>query len=92
MTQKETLTLPQRLHGLVRFLPQFEEPSFRFGHWEETKEITPGVLTMPYFSFSAVASKFIRAAYGLGWVRLDFDWPAWAQTPEAVQLRDDAGP
>ena len=28
-------------------------------------------------------------AYRDGWVRPDFDWPAWAQTPEAQRLRDD---
>ncbi len=90
MTHQKTLTLQQHLHGLAAFLPQFEQPGFCFGHWEGGEETEPGVLTMPYFSFSAVASKFIRAAYDLEWVRLDFDWPAWAQTPEAVQFRDDA--
>jgi hypothetical protein len=90
MTQKETLTLPQRLHGLAAFLPQFEQPDFCFGHWAGGEKTESGVLTIPYFSFSAVADEFIRAAYDLEWVRLDFDWPAWAQTPEAAQFRDDA--
>ena len=88
--QKKTPTLQQRLKGLAAFLPQFEQPGFCFGHWEESKEVEPGVFTFPYFSLSRVAYEFGQTVYDLEWVRLDFDWPAWKQTPEAIQLRDDA--
>jgi len=83
--QKKTPTLQQRLRGLAAFLPQFEQPGFCFGHWEE-----PGRPYLPWYSFSRVTDEYIEAAYDLEWVRLDFDWPAWMQTPEAIQLRDDA--
>ena len=83
------LTLKQRLHSLAGFLPRFEDPEFTFGSWSESKEREPGVMTMPYFCFSDAADAFVRAAYDLGWVRTDFNWPDWAQTPEADHLRDD---
>lgn len=83
--QEKTPTLQQRLRGLAAFLPQFEQPGFCFGHWD-----TPEGACIPWYSLSRVASEFIHAAYDLGWVRLDFDWVRWKQTPEAIQLRDDA--
>lgn len=46
-------------------------------------------MTMPYFCFSDAADGFVRAAYDLGWVRTDFNWPDWAHSPEAEHLRDD---
>lgn len=89
MTQTIAPTLRQRLHGLAAFLPLFEHPDFSFGHWDESKEAEPGVMTMPNFCFPGNAEAFIRRAYALGWVQTDFSWPEWAQTPEARQLRDD---
>ncbi len=84
-TEKKKPTLQQRLRGLAAFLPQFEHPDFSFGHWDD-----PGGSCLPWYSFSRVADEFIETAYDLEWVRLDFDWPKWKQTSEAIQLRDDA--
>ena len=33
--------------------------------------------------------EFFHMAYREGWVLPGFDWPNWAQTPEAIRLRDD---
>ena len=84
-TEEKTLPLQQRLRGLAAFLPQFEQPGFCFGHWDD-----PGGSCLPGYSFSRVASEFMHAAYDLGWVCPDFDWVHWKQTSEAIQLRDDA--
>lgn len=89
MTLTNAPPLRQRLHGLAAFLPLFEHPDFSFGHWNDPKEPSPGVMTMPYFCFSGNAEAFIRAAYDLGWVRTDFNWPEWAHTPKAETLRDN---
>ncbi len=84
--QKKTPTLQQRLRELAAFLPQFEQPGFCFGDWDY-----PEGSSLPWYSFSRVTNEYIEAAYDLEWVRLDFDWPTWMETPEAIQLRDDAG-
>ena len=49
----------------------------------------PGTFTMPWFSHSELTSRFLEVAYRDGWVRPDFDWTEWAETPEARRLRDD---
>ena len=50
-----------------------------------------GTFTVLRFSPSEVTSRFLEVAYRDGWVRPDFDWPAWEQTSEARRLRDDRG-
>jgi Family of unknown function (DUF6508) len=81
--------LVEKLRGIVAFLPSFQASGFKFGHWTEPPSEQPGVMILPYFSLSEVAGSFEQAAYDLGWVMLDFDWPTWKQTPEAETLRDD---
>ena len=80
----------EKLRGIVAFLPSFQAPDFKFGHWTEPSSDQPGVMTLPYFSLSEAAGSFEQTAYDLGWVMLDFDWGTWKQTPEAISLRDDA--
>jgi hypothetical protein len=67
----------------------FEAPGFRFAVWQEAREFKPGVFTLPHCLLTAPAAEFVSAAYAAGWVLRDFDWPAWKDTPEAVQLRND---
>jgi hypothetical protein len=78
--------LARRLDGIVAFLPLFESPGFKFGHWVTSRPEEPDTLIFPYFSFSDAASKFVEAAYAFGWVLSDFDWGGWAETPEAAEL------
>jgi hypothetical protein len=94
MERTETLSqvpaqLVEKLRGIVAFLPRFQAPDFKFGHWTKPPSDQPGVTILPYFSLSEVAGSFEQKAYDLGWVMRDFDWPTWKQTREAETLRDD---
>ena len=75
--------MKDRLNALAEFLPIFETPDFEFGHFVDE----PG--TFGYYSFSDDASCFIDVCYEMKWVNLSFDWGAWKESPEALQLRDD---
>jgi hypothetical protein len=80
--------LHDRLAGLAAFLPTFQAAELKFGHWEGgTRQ--GDVLVFPCFVPSNQARLFFDAAYRLGWVLTDFDWPAWKETPEAKRLRDE---
>jgi hypothetical protein len=81
--------LVEKLRGIVAFLPSFQTPDFKFGHWTKPPSDQPGVMILPYFSLSEMAWSFEQKAYDLGWVMPDFDWGARKQTPEAISLRDD---
>ena len=89
MTEQGDGLAPPRLDGLAALLPAFEAPAAEFGTWSGGDEVEPGTFTMPWFAHSELTSRFLDVAYRDGWVRTDFDWPAWAQTPEAQRLRDD---
>ncbi len=89
MKRNQERTLRERLEGLTAFLPRLVEPGFSFGVWAGRKESDPGVQTLPFFTLSDTASEFVQAAYDLDWVRGDFDWGRWKDTPEAIRLRDD---
>ncbi|MCX5689188.1 MAG: DUF6508 domain-containing protein [Planctomycetota bacterium] len=79
----------ESLEGLAAFLPIFEAPSFTFGEWSSSDSPEPGVIVVPMYMLSPDSDLFIQALYDLGWIRTDFDWTKWADTPEAVRLRDD---
>lgn len=92
MTTGETATnlpLRDRLAGLAAFLPVFQAAGFEFGRWGGGEKTAGGAIQMPYYVVSDGAEAFVRAAYDLGWVLADFDWPAWKETPGANKLRDD---
>ncbi len=74
--------LQQRLEALAAFLPQFESPDFEFGHMESPSG------KMPYYTFSPLASSFIKTCYEMDWVK-PFDWAEWMRSSDAIQLRDD---
>jgi hypothetical protein len=91
MRHGNTTTLRERLHALAAFLTEFEKPGFEFGHWVTPLAREPGVVTMPYFTQGPVAESLYRTCYDMGWVLQGFDWPAWTNTTEAAQLRDNPG-
>ena len=82
-------TLRSHLQAIAGFLPKFEEPGFVFGEWDGGKANAEGVITMPYFTLSDEAYSFVRTCNEHGWVE-PFDWPAWAQTAEAIALWQNA--
>ena len=77
------------LRGIAAFLPKFKVAGFEFGHWTEPAHGQGGAIVMPYFVLSDEASSFVQAAYDLGWVRSEVDWPTRGQTPEAQSLQSD---
>ena len=82
--------MSKSLRALAKFLPTLENPDFKAGEMAGLGEqVAPGVWSMPYADYGAVASKFMDAAYKHGWVMMEFDWPEWSQTEEARALRDD---
>jgi Family of unknown function (DUF6508) len=82
-------TLRERLHALAAFLPEFEKPGFEFGQWVMPPPLESGVMIMAYFTEGPVADSLYRICYDMGWVLQGFDWPAWMNTTEATQLRDN---
>lgn len=83
MVPSET-PLDKRLRALVEFLPQFEKKNFSFASYNQPEQGSP---VMSPWSLSPTAEAFVQAAYDNGWVR-GFNWRAWAQTPEAQELRE----
>ena len=72
--------------------PEFQTPGFEFGHFASPISPEPNVIIPSYFFFSSTAESFVRAAYDYGWVLTGFDWLTWAESAEAIQLRDDPEP
>ena len=91
MSDQSDELAPPQLDGLASLLPAFEAPDVEFGTLKGGHEVEPGSFTMPWFSHSELTSRFLEVAYRDDWVRPDFDWMAWEETPEAVRLRDDRG-
>ena len=90
MTGQRADWRPQ-LDGLASLLPAFEAADAESGEWKGGDEVEPGSFTMPWFTHSELTSRFVDIAYRDAWVRPDFDWGEWTQTPEARRLRDDRG-
>ena len=74
-----------QLRRLAGCLPTIDEPGFDFGHWEGGETRADGVITMPYYVFSAQARELIAALP----VTADFSWPDWIKTEEAQALIGD---
>ncbi len=74
-----------QLRNLGAVLSRLEEPGFDFGHWVHSTQLEDGALTMPYFELSADGLSVVRTLP----VQMGFDWPRWAQTPEARSLFED---
>ena len=74
-----------KLRELGRFARIFESPDFSFGTWEHSRQDKSGIWSLPYFTSSEEADRFIQTANGLGWVEM-FDWAGWMDTPAAQDL------
>ena len=74
------------LEKLAALLPVFTAPGFSFGEWAHSREVAPNTFTMPFYIFSSPADALSKTCCEDGWVRSDFDWGEWKQTPEAVEL------
>lgn len=76
------------LQALADFLPAFRQSEFKVGEWTGGNETEPGVIQMPYVSYTPVVDAFYKAVYEHGWIRA-FDWGTWMHSDEARSLRDD---
>ena len=81
----------ERLRALAALLPRLEakDAAAEFGEWVSSRQLKPGVWTMPYVDYRGLERSFREAA--VGWVRPDINWPAWAATDDAIAMRDDPG-
>lgn len=79
----------QALKSLAGFLDRLSHPSFRAGEWVSARSDNDEVVHMPYVQFDSVAKEFIQAANDNRWLDTQFDWPEWAQSPEAARLIHD---
>jgi hypothetical protein len=70
------MTEQQRLRELGDFAELFRSPWFRLGEWDKIG-----------FRLSDETEGFVRHCYDEGWVT-QLDWPEWAKTDEAQNLRD----
>ena len=74
---------------LAAALPIVEAPDFEAGQWHDSERRADGVWTMPWYELSPAAEAFLRAVGEAGMMLTGFDWPSWAQTPEAKRLHGD---
>ena len=74
---------------LAAMLPMLEAPDFVAGHWHDSYQQADGSWTMPWYELSPAAEAFHRAVGEAGMMLIGFDWPKWAQTPEAKALHGD---
>ena len=81
-------TLAERLERLATFAAVLEPPGFVAGAYVGP-EVAPGVWRMPSVRYHPEVDRFHDLAYEDGWVRTDFDWGEWSETPEALSLRDE---
>jgi hypothetical protein len=82
-------TLLSRLRALGALLPRLEAPGAeaQFGVWVPSAQRSPGVWSMPYVEYGPLERAFHEACGA--WMRPAFEWPAWAETDDAIALRDD---
>ena len=84
-----TPELRASLRIIADTLPMLESPDFTPGVWHDSWRRPDGVIVMPWFEYSAPADEFRAAVGHRGVLQMDFAWPDWAGTPEAVGLRTD---
>lgn len=89
MKTGRTYSDKERLEKLTIFLPSFTSPGFVFAKWLKHEQKEANVHAMPYLDYAPLVDEFIQACYDFGWVKPGFDWPSWANTSEAANLRDN---
>lgn len=72
--------------ALASYFPIFSDPDFSCGEWIASKAGNGETLTLGYFRLSPIANEFYEMLYTFGWVRLDFNWSEWGQSPAGQAL------
>lgn len=80
-----------RIRALASFAPIFRNTKTKFGKWSRPtgSGTTNDPFTMPFFSTSAIGTRFHQALYEFEWVLRKFDWIRWQQSAEARSLVED---
>jgi hypothetical protein len=78
--------LINRLAQLAKFCTVFEKDSFQFGKWCGGGQDASGMYQDRYFQLSAGGKRFFEHCYAKGWIRQDFDWSEWSESPEFSSL------
>lgn len=73
---------PEQINAVLRFLPVFEAPGYRFGEWV----VREG--HMPWYRASAEVNAFVKALYAHE-LLVRFDWMSWQEQAQTYQ--DDPG-
>ena len=76
---------------LAAMLEQLEAPDVSFGDWRGGETEPDGSMQMPWFEYSPLADRYMRAVGGGGFILTDFDWMRWLETPATQELREDPG-
>lgn len=76
----------EQLQSLLRYLPLFEDPKFKFGEWVSPQMREDGTLGVGYYVFSDQATQFMTT-FRENKILLPFDWPAWSR--RAVEYASD---
>lgn len=73
---------PEQIDAVLRFLPVFETPGYRFGEWV----VREG--HMPWYQTRAEVNAFVKVLYAHDFV-VRFDWMSWQEQAQTYQ--DDPG-
>jgi len=76
-----------KLSAIARFAPIFTAAGFQFATWYLPSPDEPGGIVSCCI-YSQEAEKFIKVAYGSGWI-IRFNWSEWLRDPEARKLCKD---
>lgn len=85
MASSTPVNTEDQIRRLAAWLPAIDGPGFDFGHWDGGETRPDGVITMPYYVFSARARELIAALP----VTMGFNWPDWMKMEEAQALVAD---
>ena len=79
----------EKISELAAFLPLLEDPGFKAGEMIIDNAAEEEIRQWPYVVYDPIVDSLLDAAYRNKWVLTGFDWPTWAQSERAMQLRDE---
>lgn len=79
----------RELAELADLVDALEAPGAEFGTWAPMTPQPDGSTTVPYVEYGDLERRFREAVGRGGWMRVGFDWPAWAGTAEAQAFEAD---
>lgn len=89
VTEEQFDPSPAQVRSLVAYMDAFVGPPETLFRWRGGDRNADGVITMPWIEYSRPVMAFIKDAYQLGFV-IEFNWPDWQATAEALQLSPEA--